>query len=243
MIQTLENKRALVTAAGQGIGRAVALRYAQAGAQVFATDINTDLLDTLRHPAIKTLQLDVMSARGIQASVESIGKIDILFNCAGVVHDGTVMDIDDESLDFAFNLNVRAMLRMIQAYLPSMLDQKEGVIINMSSVASSVKGVPNRCAYSLTKAAVIGLTKSVAVDYIADGIRCNAICPATVDSPSLHERLHASGDYDAALRDFIDRQPLGRIGTPDEVADLALYLATATYTTGHAYLIDGGWAA
>lgn len=243
MIQTLENKRALVTAAGQGIGRAVALRYAQAGAQVFATDINTDLLDTLRHPAIKTLQLDVMSARGIQASVESIGKIDILFNCAGVVHDGTVMDVDDESLDFAFNLNVRAMLRMIQAYLPSMLDQKEGVIINMSSVASSVKGVPNRCAYSLTKAAVIGLTKSVAVDYIADGIRCNAICPATVDSPSLHERLHASGDYDAALRDFIDRQPLGRIGTPDEVADLALYLATATYTTGHAYLIDGGWAA
>lgn len=243
MIQTLENKRALVTAAGQGIGRAVALRYAQAGAQVFATDINTDLLDTLRHPAIKTLQLDVMSARGIQASVESIGKIDILFNCAGVVHDGTVMDVDDESLDFAFNLNVRAMLRMIQAYLPSMLDQKEGVIINMSSVASSIKGVPNRCAYSLTKAAVIGLTKSVAVDYIADGIRCNAICPATVDSPSLHERLHASGDYDAALRDFIDRQPLGRIGTPDEVADLALYLATATYTTGHAYLIDGGWAA
>lgn len=172
---------------------------------------------------------------------ERLGRIDILFNCAGVVHNGTILEASDADLDFAFDLNVRAMVRTIKAFLPAMIAGGGGVIINMSSVASSVTGVANRFAYGTTKAAVIGLTKSVARDFVAQGIRCNAICPGTVDSPSLQGRLQAGGDYEAARAAFVARQPMGRIGRPEEVAELALYLATGTYTTGQAHAIDGGW--
>ena len=167
--------------------------------------------------------------------------VDVLFNCAGVVHGGTILEAPEGDLDFAFDLNVKAMVRTIKAVLPGMLEREKGAIINMSSVASSIKGVPNRFAYSATKAAVLGLTKSVAADYVTRGIRCNAICPGTVQSPSLDQRLAATGDYDKARADFIARQPMGRIGEPQEIADLAVQLAGATYTTGQAVCIDGGW--
>ncbi|MCO6390810.1 SDR family oxidoreductase [Aliihoeflea aestuarii] len=239
----LSGKTVLVTAAAQGIGRASAVALAKAGARVIATDINVDMLRELDgEAAIVTRRLDVLDRNSIQPLVEEIGRVDILFNCAGIVHAGTVLDCTDEEFDFAFSLNVKAQIRMIQAVLPGMLDRKDGCIINMASVASSVKGVPNRCLYSASKAAVIGLTKSVAADYVAQGIRCNAICPGTVDSPSLHERLRAQGDYEAARAAFISRQPIGRIGHADEIADLVVYLAGATYTTGAIHLVDGGWA-
>lgn len=177
----------------------------------------------------------------MKAAVAEIGQVDILFNCAGVVHGGSILEMKDEDLDFAVNLNVKAMIRTIRAVLPGMLERKDGSIVNMASVASSVKGVPNRFAYGVTKAAVIGLTKAVAADYVAKGIRCNAICPGTVESPSLQDRLRAQGDYEEQRAAFIARQPIGRIGQPEEIADLAVYLAGATYTTGQAYNIDGGW--
>ncbi len=238
----LENKRVLVTAAGQGIGRASALAFARAGATVVATDINADVLKSLASEVnIETRLLDVLKDEAVTAVVAETGPFDVLFNCAGFVHSGSVLEMADKDLDFAFDLNVRAMVRTIRAVLPSMLDSGGGAIINMASVASSMKGVPNRCAYSVTKAAVIGLTKSVAADYVAQGIRCNAICPGTVESPSLQDRMKAQGDYEAARAAFIARQPMGRLGTPEEIADLAVHLATATYTTGQAYAIDGGW--
>jgi 2-keto-3-deoxy-L-fuconate dehydrogenase len=193
-------------------------------------------LDTL-----KTARLDVLDNAAVVACVEGIGKVDILFNCAGFVHAGSILDMADSDFDFALDLNVKAMIRTIRAVLPGMLAQKNGAIINMSSVASSIKGVPNRFAYGVTKAAVIGLTKSVAADYVTDGIRCNAICPGTVESPSLQDRMRAQGNYDEARAAFIARQPMGRLGTPEEIAELALYLAGATYTSGQAYAIDGGW--
>ena len=238
----LNGKIVLVTAAAQGIGRASVEAFVRAGAKVIATDINAAKLAELDGTAgVTTRVLDVLSADAVQAAVAEIGRIDVLFNCAGVVHSGTVLEMSDKDLDFALDLNVRAQIRTIQAILPQMLERKDGAIVNMATVASSVKGVPNRAAYSISKAAVIGLTKSVAADYVASNIRVNAICPGTVESPSLHERWHATGDFEAARKAFIARQPIGRIARPDEVADLAVYLAGATYTTGQIHVIDGGW--
>ncbi|ERI14908.1 MULTISPECIES: SDR family oxidoreductase [Brucella] len=237
-----DGKTALVTAAAQGIGRASALAFAEAGAKVYATDINTDALKEIEGVnGIITRKLNVLDDEQVKALVAEIGQVDILFNCAGVVHGGSILEMKDEDLDFAVNLNIRSMIRTIRAVLPGMLERKDGAIVNMASVASSVKGVPNRFAYGVTKAAVIGLTKAVAADYVARGIRCNAICPGTVESPSLQDRLRAQGDYEEQRAAFIARQPIGRIGQPEEIADLAVYLAGATYTTGQAYNIDGGW--
>lgn len=238
----LTGKTVLLTAAAQGIGRASALAFAKAGATVHATDINESVLRQLDGtPGIVTRRLDVLDDRAVNAAVGEIGRIDVLFNCAGFVHAGTILEMKDEDLDFAFNLNVRAMVRTIRAVLPQMLERGDGAIVNMASVAGSVKGVPNRFAYGVTKAAVIGLTKAVAADYVTQGIRCNAICPGTVESPSLADRMRAQGDYDKARAAFIARQPMGRLGTPEEIAELAVHLAGATYTTGQAYAIDGGW--
>lgn len=239
----LAGKTALVTAAAQGIGRASAIALAKAGAKVIATDVNVEKLGEIDgSDGIATRRLDVLDAAAIRSLATNVGQVDILFNCAGIVQSGTVLDATDDEFDFAFSLNVKAQMHMIQAFLPGMLERKDGCIINMASVASSVKGVPNRCLYSASKAAVIGLTKSVAADYVARGIRCNAICPGTVDSPSLHDRLRAQGDYESARTAFVARQPIGRIGEADEIADLVVYLAGATYTTGAIHLIDGGWA-
>jgi len=240
-MESLAGKTALITAAGQGIGRATVEAFAAAGARVIATDIDTAKLADLAAERVEAHRLDVLDSAAVASLIGGLGRIDVLFNCAGVVHNGTLLEATDADLDFAFNLNVKAMVRTIRAVLPGMLERRDGAIINMSSVASSVKGVPSRFAYSATKAAVIGLTKSVAADYVAQGIRCNAICPGTVDSPSLQERLRAGGDYEATRKAFIARQPIGRIGRPEEIAELALYLATATYTTGQIHVIDGGW--
>jgi 2-keto-3-deoxy-L-fuconate dehydrogenase len=238
----LNGKIVLITAAAQGIGRASVEAFVKAGAKVIATDINAAKLAELDGMTnVTTRILDVLSADAVNQAVAEIGRIDVLFNCAGVVHSGTVLEMSDKDLDFALDLNVRAQIRTIQAILPQMLERKDGAIVNMATVASSVKGVPNRAAYSISKAAVIGLTKSVAADYVAHNIRINAICPGTVESPSLHERWHATGDFEAARKAFIARQPIGRIARPDEVADLAVYLAGATYTTGQIHVIDGGW--
>lgn len=240
----LTGKIVLITAAAQGIGRASAEAFARAGARVIATDVNAGKLSELEGMAnITTRVLDVLSEKAVQQAIAEIGRVDVLFNCAGVVHSGTVLEMSDNDLDFALDLNVRAQVRTIKAVLPQMLERKDGAIINMATVASSIKGVPNRAAYTISKAAVIGLTKSIASDYTTSNIRVNAICPGTVDSPSLHERWHATGDFEAAQKAFIARQPIGRIARPDEVADLAVYLAGATYTTGQVHIIDGGWTA
>ncbi|WP_275787036.1 SDR family oxidoreductase [Pararhizobium gei] len=242
MTTKLNGKTVLITAAAQGIGRASALAFAAAGATVHATDINLDVLSELASESgIVTHKLDVLDTAAVEALVIEIGAVDVLFNCAGVVHAGSILDMPDKDLEFAFDLNVKAMIRTIRAVLPGMIERKDGAIINMASVASSIKGVPNRFAYGTTKAAVIGLTKAVAADYVAAGIRCNAICPGTVESPSLEGRMRAQGDYETARAAFIARQPMGRLGTPEEIADLAVYLAGATYTSGQAYAIDGGW--
>lgn len=242
----LKNKRILVTAAGQGIGRAAALAMAAEGAEVFATDINPEGLAQLKSEATGTLEifeLDVRSEASVVAGV-SVAQPDVLFNCAGFVHNGTVLEASDEDWDFAFDLNVRSMLRTVRAALPGMLERGSGSIINMSSACSSVIGAPNRFVYGTTKAAVLGLTKSVAIDYITKGIRCNAICPGTVESPSLHDRLHATGDYEAAMKAFVARQPMGRIAKAEEIAALVVYLASdeSAFTTGQAHIIDGGWS-
>ncbi|MCS0495685.1 SDR family oxidoreductase [Ancylobacter sp. MQZ15Z-1] len=236
----LENRVVLVTAAAQGIGRAIASAFVAAGADVWASDINEAGLEGLE--GARTRRLDVRDGAAVAALIAEIGPIDILCNCAGFVHAGTVLDCTPDELDFAFDLNVKSMYRTISAALPGMLARGEGAIINIASVASSVKGVPNRFAYATTKAAVIGLTKSVAADFVGRGIRCNAICPGTVESPSLEDRLRALGDYETARAAFIARQPIGRIGTAQEIADLALHLAGATYTTGAIHIIDGGWS-
>lgn len=238
----LTNKIAVVTAAGQGIGRASAEAFAKAGARVIATDINEELLRQLAPwPGVTTRKLDVRDSSAIKTFAAETGPIDILFNCAGFVHHGTILEANEFELDQAFDLNVKSMYRTVSAFLPAMLEKGDGCIINMSSICGSVKGVPNRFVYGTTKAAVIGLTKSIAADYVGRGIRCNAICPGTVDTPSLHERLHATGDYDKARAAFIARQPIGRLAEASEIADLILYLATARYTTGQIHLIDGGW--
>lgn len=238
----LKGKRAFITAAGQGIGRAVAEAYLAEGAEVTATDLNGDLLAGLE--GAECFALDVTDKAALQKAVAAAAP-DILVNCAGVVHSGTVLDATDDELDFALNLNVRAMFHSVQAALPGMLDRGKGSIVNIASVASSILAAPNRFVYGTSKAAVIGLTKSVAVDYVTKGIRCNAICPGTVDSPSLHERLRATGDYEAALSAFIARQPMGRIGTPQEIAALAVHLGSdeSGFTTGQTHIVDGGWAA
>lgn len=240
---SLDNKTALVTAAAQGIGRASAEALARAGARVIATDINEAKLAELRGVAgIQTRKLDVLDAGSVELAVAEAGRVDVLLNCAGFVHNGTVLDCTDKELDFAYDLNVKAMIRTIRAVLPGMLARGDGSIINMASVASSIKGVPSRFVYSMTKAAVIGLTKSVAADFVGRGIRCNAICPGTVETPSLEDRLRAQGDYEKTRAAFIARQPVGRIGKPEEIADLVVYLAGAAYTTGQAHIIDGGWS-
>ena len=242
MPQPLAGKVALVTAAAQGIGRATAERFAEAGARVVATDINADLLAGLQ--GCDSRLLDVTDSAAVAALAKELGAVDALFNCAGFVHHGTVLECGEDAWDFSFNLNAKAMYRTIRAFLPAMLAAGGASIINMASVASSLKGVPNRFAYGASKAAVIGLTKAVAADFVAQGIRCNAICPGTVDTPSLQERLRATGDYEQALKDFTARQPLGRLGTTAEIAELALYLASdaSAYTTGQCHVIDGGWA-
>lgn len=241
----LKNKRALVTAAGQGIGRACVEHFAAAGAEVVACDINGETLAKLDViDGITALKLDLTDADAITEVVAGLGVLDVLFNCAGFVGAGTILDCDDAQWDLSFDLNVKAMFRLTKLVLPAMLKNGGGSIINMSSVASSIKGVPNRFSYCATKAAVIGMTKSVAADFITQGIRCNAICPGTVDSPSLHDRLRATGDYDKAITEFIARQPMGRIGKAEEIAALALYLASddSSFTTGQTFAIDGGWS-
>ena len=245
MTARLKNKRTLITAAGQGIGLSTALAFANEGAEVVATDINPDTLNSLsnENPRIETRLLDVTKPEEIQQAAEETGPIDVLFNCAGFVHHGTILDCEENDWEFSFNLNVRSMYRMIRAFLPAMLEAGGGNIINMSSVASSVMGLPNRFVYGASKAAVIGLTKSVAKDYIKQGIRCNAICPGTVESPSLQERIKAQGgNLEEVRAAFIARQPIGRIGTPEEIAAIAIYLASdeSAYTTAVAFSIDGG---
>lgn len=237
----LVGKRALVTAAGQGIGRATAELFAAHGADVLATDIDVGALTGIA--GCQTAGLDVRDAAAVARTVADAGEIEILFNCAGIVASGTILECLDAQWAESLDLNVTSMFRLIRAVLPRMLSARRGSIINMSSVASSIKGVPNRCAYGASKAAVIGLTKSVAADFVAHGIRCNAICPGTVDTPSLHQRLRASGDYVKNLEAFVARQPMGRLGTAEEVAAMALYLASddAAFITGQCYVIDGGW--
>lgn len=243
-MERLTGKTALITAAGQGIGRASAERMAREGAKVIATDVNDAALAELAQlPGIVARKLNVLDAVGITACAQEVGPVDILFNCAGVVHSGTVLEASEDDWDFAFDLNAKAQFRMIRAFLPGMLAKGGGSIVNMSSVAGPKKGPINRAVYSASKAAVVGLTRSVAADYVTKGIRCNAICPGTVDSPSLHERLRATGDYEGALKAFIARQAMGRLGRADEIAALVCYLASdeAAFTTGTEHVIDGGW--
>lgn len=240
----ISGKIVLITAAAQGIGLASVHAFVKAGAKVIATDVNAAKLKELDGtPGVTTRLLNVLDTDAVNQAVKEIGHIDILFNCAGVVQSGTVLEMTDKDLEFAFDLNVWAQIRAIKAVLPQMLERREGCIINMATVASSITAVPNRAAYTISKAAVIGLTKSMAADYTDKGIRVNAICPGTVESPSLHQRWHATGDFEAAKKAFIARQPIGRIAQPEEVADLAVYLAGATYTTGQTHVIDGGWTA
>lgn len=240
----LSGKTALVTAAAQGIGRATALAMAAEGARVIATDVNTEVLAQVTGDGIETRRLDVMDADSIAEAVAHCPRPDVLFNCAGYVANGTMLDCSDRDWDFSIALNMTAMFRMCKAFLPGMIENGGGSIINVASVASSVIAAPNRFAYGATKAGVIGMTKSIACDYIAQGIRANAICPGTVESPSLEDRLRATGDYEAARAAFISRQPIGRIGKPEEIAALAVHLASdeSGYTTGRAHVIDGGWA-
>ncbi len=240
----LDGKRALVTAAGQGIGRASALALAREGAEVIATDVNAAALADLAEAGLQTRLLDVRNPASIAEAVAAAGPVEVLFNCAGFVAAGTILDCDEDQWAFSVDLNMTAMYRMCRAFLPGMIAGGSGSIINMASVASSVIAAPNRFVYGATKAGVIGLTKSIAADFILKGIRCNAICPGTVESPSLEQRLRDTGDYEAARAAFIARQPIGRIGKPEEIAALVVYLASdeSAYTTGVAHVIDGGWA-
>lgn len=238
----LVGKTALVTAAGQGIGRETAELFAREGAVVWASDVNEAALKSIE--GCRPLTLDVANAEAIREAARSTGPVDVLFNCAGYVANGTVLECTEEDWNRSFELNVTSMYRLVRAYLPDMLVRKRGSIINVSSVVGAQKGAPNRFVYGTTKAAVVGLTKSIAADFVTRGIRCNAICPGTVDTPSLHARLRASGDYENALVAFKARQPMGRLGTAAEIAALALYLASdeSAFTTGQCHIVDGGWS-
>ena len=240
----LKGRRAVVTAAGQGIGRASALAMHREGARVLATDVNEAALASLAAEGLETLLLNVREPASIAGAVAAAGRVDVLFNCAGFVAAGTILDCDEDQWAFSMDLNMTAMYRMCRAFLPGMIAGGGGSIINMASVAGSVIAAPNRFVYGATKAGVIGLTKSIAADFISKGIRANAICPGTVESPSLDQRLRDTGDYEAAKKAFIARQPIGRIGRPEEIAALVVYLASdeSSYTTGVAHVIDGGWA-
>lgn len=241
----LDGKVILLSAAAQGIGRATAIAFAKEGAKVIATDINKTKLQELEiYPGIQVRVLDVTKREQIEELAKEIERIDVLCNIAGFVHHGTILDCEEEDWNFAMNLNVRSMYLMIKTFLPKMIKQKSGNIINMSSVASSIKGVVNRCVYSTSKAAVIGLTKSVAADFIEQGIRCNCVCPGTVDTPSLQQRIKAQPNPDQALKDFLARQRIGRMATAEEVAHLFVYLASeeSAYMTGNEVVIDGGWS-
>lgn len=239
----LKGKTAFCTASGAGIGLATVQAFAAEGARVIATDLSAEALRPLKEDGIETHAFDVTDAGAVAAMAARIGAVDILFNCAGFVHSGTILDCDDAAFDFSINLNSRALYRVTKAFLPAMLENGGGSIINIASAVSSLIAAPNRFVYGMTKAATIGLTKSVAADFVTRGIRCNAICPGTVDSPSLRGRLAATGDYEAAHKAFVARQPMGRLGRAEEIAALAVYLASdeSAFVTGQAIAIDGGW--
>ncbi|MEP3673855.1 SDR family oxidoreductase [Sulfitobacter sp.] len=248
--QRLKGKRVLVTAAGQGIGRASAIAMANEGAQVFATDVNMEIMSTIRElnlENVEIFEINVLDKKSISEGVARANP-DVLFNCAGVVQGGTILDATEDEFDFAVDLNIRSMIRTVQAALPGMIERGGGSIINMSSACSSVIGAPNRFIYGTTKAAVVGMTKSIAVDFVKQGIRCNCICPGTVESPSWHDRVtelgKQLGSYDKAMEQFVSRQPMGRVATAEEIAKLVVYLASdeSGFTTGHPHIIDGGWS-
>lgn len=247
MTDRLAGKTCFITAAGQGIGRATALAYAAEGARVFATDLNAALVGEIASDRIRTAALDVRDPEAIKRVTAEAGPVDVLFNCAGFVHQGDILEASEADWEFAFDLNVRAMFRTIRAFLPGMLERGAGSIINMSSAAGPIKGAPRRVVYSASKAAVVGLTKSVAADTVARGIRCNCLCPGTIQSPSLNQRIEANaaaaGSVEAARAAFIARQAMGRLGTPEEIASLAVYLGSdeSRFMTGQAVVIDGGW--
>jgi len=241
----LEGKVFVMSAAAQGIGKACALMAAKEGAKVIATDVNAEALKSLDGTqGIETRVLDVMKKEDVESFAKSVGKIDVLFNCAGFVHHGTILDCDEKNWDFSFNLNVKSVYTMCSAFVPKMKEQGGGSIINMASVASSIKGAPNRCVYGATKAAVIGLSKAMAVDFVGDKIRVNSVCPGTVDTPSLRDRMAATGDAEQAMKDFIARQKMGRLAGADEIASLVVYLASneSAFITGQEFVIDGGWS-
>jgi 2-keto-3-deoxy-L-fuconate dehydrogenase len=239
----LQGKTAFATAAGAGIGLATVRAFAAEGARVIATDLNAEALKVLAAEGIETHALDVTDAAAVRAMAAQVGAVDILFNCAGFVHHGTILDCDEKAFDFSFGLNVKAQYHVTRAFLPAMLGNGGGSIVNMASAVGSMIAAPNRYVYGATKAAIVGMTKSIAADFITKGIRCNAICPATVESPSLQDRMKAMGDYETARAAFIARQPMGRIGRPEEIAALAVFLASdeSSFITGQAIAIDGGW--
>lgn len=243
----LQGKTAFLTAAGQGIGKATAIAFAAEGARVIATDINPSLLETLKAeaPGIETAVLDVLDTEAVKRAAAAAGPVDILFNCAGYVHTGTVLETDEKAWDFSFDLNVKSQWRTLNAFLPGMIARRKGTIINIASVASSIKGAPRRCVYSATKAAILGLTKAVAADFVGQGIRCNAICPGTVETPSLVERIQTMPGTPEDNRKFFEaRQPMGRFAAPSEMAHLAVWLASdeSAFATGQYYVLDGGWS-
>jgi len=239
----LKGKIAFITAAGQGMGRAAAVAFAAEGARVWATDINAQALDSVAStPNVTTRVLDVTDGDAVARVAAEVGGVDVLFNCAGYVHHGTIVDCTEQAWDKSFDVNIKAMYRVTRAFLPGMLGKGKGSIINMASVVSSVRGVPNRLAYGTTKAAVIGFTKAIAADYVKQGIRCNAVCPGTIDTPSLQERMNALADPVQARKDFVARQPMGRLGTTGDIAPLLVYLASdeSSFATGVAFTVDGG---
>jgi 2-keto-3-deoxy-L-fuconate dehydrogenase len=242
----LAGKVAVITAGGQGIGRACAVRFASEGASVYATDVNEAALKLLQeeHPSLHTRKLNVRDSEAVDALAKELGTVDVLFNCAGYVHQGDIFACSMQDWEFSFDLNVTSMFRTCRAFLPGMLAAGKGSIVNMSSVASSIKGAPNRFVYGATKGAVIGLTKAIAADVVGKGVRCNAICPGTIETPSLHDRMAAQGDIEKARAAFLARQPMGRLGRAEEIAELALYLASdeSSFTTGQTHIIDGGWS-
>ena len=239
----LKGKIAFITAAGQGMGRAAAVAFAAEGARVWATDINAPVLDSLAStPNVTTRVLDVTDGAAVARVAAEVGGVDVLFNCAGYVHHGTIVDCTEQEWDKSFDVNIKAMYRVTRAFLPGMLGKGKGSIINMASVVSSIRGVPNRLAYGTTKAAVIGFTKAIAADYVMQGLRCNAVCPGTIDTPSLQERMNALPDPVQARKDFVARQPMGRLGTTGDIAPLLVYLASdeSSFATGVAFTVDGG---